>query len=88
MTTFEEALAAWKKKADACLDARVKYERQFAIETLGADGKNAEQRKAQVDSACLVEWAQWKAADIEAIEAWQIVLHLTSAAPAARPVLA
>lgn len=85
---FAEALASWEAAASSCLAARVAYETAYATAILSADAKTAEARKAQADSTTMASWQAWKAADITATAAWQIVLFLTPAAPAARPVLA
>lgn len=85
---FAQAIGDWERAAAACLAARVKYEDTYGKAILAADAKDAATRKSQADLASLKEWEAWKAADIAATVAWQIVLFMTPAAPAARPVLA
>ena len=80
MTSFEEALADWKKCSAAAIDARGHYDRVFAEATLVADGKNAEQRKAQADITAGPSWHACKVAETDAAVARARVDYLIAKA--------
>ena len=80
MSTLDSTLATWKAAALVALEAKLTYEAAFAAATLAADGKNAEQRKAQADGQSLGAYGAWTRAEIEAAAAWQVVLYVTASA--------
>ena len=74
--TFEDALKRWHKAERKRIDLRVAYERTYAEAVIGADGRNAEARKAQADLTSLEALHAYENALIDARVFEQLVLHL------------
>lgn len=74
--TFHESLAAWFEAAKKHSQAKHEHDLAFGAALLRAEGRNAEQRKAQAEAEVTGARARADLAGVEERAAYHLMIHL------------